>query len=317
MKFDTSPLLEKLSSCDNILLAGAGGGFDIFSGLPLYFYLCSQGKTVHLANLSFSDLYNARGQEISEAALVINASAGGSQNYFPERYLCEWFRLQGKDVSICCFHRTGVKPLIKAYQALCNYWKIDSVVLIDGGTDSLMRGDEFDLATPQEDIASIAAVNTLELEHKYLSCIGFGVDTFHGVNHFQYLEAVAELTRSGDFLGIMPVLSAMQEAKLFSEAYQFVEARMSHRPSIVTSSILSSVRGEYGDYHATKLTEGSKLWINPLMNLYWSFNLSAVAKRCLYINDIIETSSYMELSLAIEKFRATYKPLKSWQNIPA
>ena len=317
MNLLTSPLLEKLASSQNVLLAGAGGGFDIFSGLPLYFYLRSIGKSVHLANLSFSDLHIARGQEVSEAALIINASAGGSQNYFPERYLCEWFRLQGESISICCFHRVGVKPITEAYQAVCQLWNIDAVVLIDGGTDSLMRGDEFDLATPQEDIASIVAVDSLELDNKFLACIGFGVDTFHGINHYQYLEAVAELTRKGDFLGVVPVLPNMEEAKQFKQAYQFVETRMSARPSIVTTSVLSAIQGEYGNYHATKLTKGSELWINPIMAMYWAFNLAAVAKRCLYLDAVKDTVSYRELSLAIETFRATYQPIKSWQAIPA
>lgn len=50
------PILEQLASCERILIAGAGGGFDIFAGLPLYFTLRELGKTVHLANFSFSDM---------------------------------------------------------------------------------------------------------------------------------------------------------------------------------------------------------------------------------------------------------------------
>lgn len=29
-----SPFLDELNDANNILLAGAGGGFDVFSGLP-------------------------------------------------------------------------------------------------------------------------------------------------------------------------------------------------------------------------------------------------------------------------------------------
>lgn len=50
----------------------------------------------------------------------------------------------------------------------------------DGGTDSLMRGDESGLGTPTEDMASIAAVNKLKVRTKILMCIGLGIDTFHG-----------------------------------------------------------------------------------------------------------------------------------------
>src|SRR5205809_3293647 len=46
------PLVNELESGQNILIAGAGGGFDVFCGLPLYFWLKNAGRTVHLANLS-------------------------------------------------------------------------------------------------------------------------------------------------------------------------------------------------------------------------------------------------------------------------
>jgi hypothetical protein len=54
MNFLRLPFFTELERADNILLAGAGGGFDIFCGLPLYFALQATGKQVHPANLSFS-----------------------------------------------------------------------------------------------------------------------------------------------------------------------------------------------------------------------------------------------------------------------
>ena len=45
----TLPFFQEIESAQSILLAGAGGGFDIFSGLPLYFGLRAMGKQVHLA----------------------------------------------------------------------------------------------------------------------------------------------------------------------------------------------------------------------------------------------------------------------------
>ena len=48
------PILDQLANSENILIAGAGGGQDILAGLPLFFTLRDLGKTVHLANFSFS-----------------------------------------------------------------------------------------------------------------------------------------------------------------------------------------------------------------------------------------------------------------------
>ena len=33
------PFFDELDEAQNILIAGAGGGFDVFGGLPLYFWL--------------------------------------------------------------------------------------------------------------------------------------------------------------------------------------------------------------------------------------------------------------------------------------
>ncbi len=50
------PIINQLSNCNNLLIAGMGGGFDIFCGLPIYFELQKLGKKVHLANLTFSNI---------------------------------------------------------------------------------------------------------------------------------------------------------------------------------------------------------------------------------------------------------------------
>ena len=42
------PFFNELEKAQSVLIAGAGGGFDVFCGLPLYFALKREGKTVHL-----------------------------------------------------------------------------------------------------------------------------------------------------------------------------------------------------------------------------------------------------------------------------
>ena len=50
------PRIAALGSAERVLVAGAGGGFDGYAGLPLALTLGRLGKEVHLANLSFSAL---------------------------------------------------------------------------------------------------------------------------------------------------------------------------------------------------------------------------------------------------------------------
>lgn len=316
MSLDQSLLFEKLRPAQRVLIAGIGGGYDVYCGLPLFFHLRNCGKVVQLANLSFTDLKSVEGRRLAPAAVEITADSSGPSDYFPEKYLCEWFRLRGEEVSIFGFCCTGVRPLAKAYRAVTSELGIDTVLLIDGGTDSLMRGDEPDLGTPQEDIASIAAVDSLDLERRFLLSIGFGVDTYHGVSHGRVLENVAALAKDGAFLGVFSLLADMEEATLYRDAAEFAFSRMPRHPSIVSSSILSAIAGEFGDYHATPRTAGSELWINPLMGIYWAFTLEAVARRCLYLDDVRDTESYFDLSRAIEAYRDSLPAKREWERIP-
>jgi len=309
------PIFKQLNQATNILLAGAGGGYDIFCGLPLYFALRNAGKQVHLANLSFSFLSPLE-KRLSPAMLTVTADTQGYVDYFPELYLCQWFQTQGESVPIYCFERTGVQPLLESYQTLVDHLNLDTVILVDGGTDSLMRGDEAGLGTPNEDITSIAAVHNLAVTHKLLICLGFGVDRYHGVCHAQFLEAVAELSRDGGYLGMFSLLEEMDEVQQYRAATEYVFQQMPNHISIVSSSILSALAGHYGNHHATRRTMGSRLWINPLMSVYWAFQLTQVAERVLYLESIQNSSTYEDVIRAITIFRRQY-PIRPWEDIPA
>src|SRR5687767_7983687 len=86
------PIVEQLAQRQNILIAGMGGGFDVFCGLPLYFELEALGKDVHLANLSFSDIAGLNdGEELTDTLVGVTVDLDGDFGYFPEFYLAQWF----------------------------------------------------------------------------------------------------------------------------------------------------------------------------------------------------------------------------------
>ncbi len=313
------PFFAELENARNILIAGAGGGFDIFSGLPLYFGLQAAGKQVHLANLSFSFLPPEKvvnEERLSPSLLKVTADTPLLTDYFPEKFLAQWFREQGAETPIYCFERTGVIPLLAGYRVLVEHLALDTVILVDGGTDSLMRGDESGLGTPQEDIASITAVNELAVERKLLACFAFGVDYFHGVCHAHFLEAVAELARKQSYLGMFSLVAEMPEAQQYRLATEAVFKSMPHHISIVSSSVLSALAGNYGDHHATPRTRNSKLWINPLMPVYWCFQLAPVAQRVLYLDPMKCTESYADVNRVIKEFRDSCHKIRARQEIP-
>ncbi|WP_342377603.1 hypothetical protein NVS55_39885 [Myxococcus stipitatus] len=188
MDLFTSPLMERLAPARHVLIAGGGGGFDVFSGLPLYFRLHELGKTVTLANLSFTQLSQVQGTWPVPGVLQVEASTEGPEHYFPEGWLSRWFARRG-------------------------------------------------------------------------------------------------------------------------------EQRMPRAPSIVSLSVVSALEGDYGDIHRTERTRGSTLWINPLMSMYWAFDLMAVARRCLYLEALKDTTTQAQMHLIIEAFRAA-RPVRPWKDIP-
>ena len=299
MKLTTIPMFDKIKKSKNILISGCGGGFDIFTGIPLYFAL-KNNYNVYLANYSFTNNFG-NAKRITNICYEVDKSTISNGSYFPEKYLCSWFQTQNIDMSIYCFEKTGVVPLIHAYQEIIKINNIDTILLVDGGTDSLMKGNEKSLGSPTEDSTSIAAVNYIKGIDKYLLCLGFGVDSFHGINHYLFLENVSELIKNNGFYGTFSILKDMDEFKKYKDACKYVYSYMNY-PSIVNSSICDATDGYFGNYHSTDRTNGNKLFINHLMSIYWCFDLDKVANNCLYLSKIINTKTYEEVREAIHKF---------------
>jgi hypothetical protein len=292
------PLFKALESSRRILLAGCGGGFDVVSGLPLYVCLKAAGCEVFLGNLSFSRLDQGCRFRIAPAAWRVDRNCDDLV-YFPERHLVDWLESKGFDAEIIGFERTGIGPLTASYETVARTYDIDTVILVDGGTDSLVKGDEALLGTVEEDAASIIAVNEVKGPAKFLVCLGFGIDQYHGICHHSFLENTAEMIRDGGFLGCISVQDRTPEGEAFLDAVEFLNARQPQATSIVANSIASAMRGEFGDHHATSRTRGSELFINPLMTLYWCYDLEKVAARIGFYEKVVATTTLTEVQNAI------------------
>ncbi|WP_308805721.1 DUF1152 domain-containing protein, partial [Acrocarpospora corrugata] len=302
-------LFTRLKRADRILVAGAGGGFDVFAGLPLAVALWEMGKQVHLANLSFSRLDGLDlGVWVEQDVAAIGPETAARDWYFPERSLARWLEVHELPSTVYAFPKVGVSPLRAAYQVLVDRLSIEAIVLVDGGTDILMRGDEAGLGTPEEDMASLAAVHGLDVSEKIVVCLGFGVDAYHGVNHVQVLENLAALDRDGAYLGAFSLPRASRAAELYLDAVAYAQADAPAHPSIVNGSIAAALQGRFGDAHFTTRTSGSELFINPLMALYFAVDADALARRSLYLNRLEGTVLMRQISSIIEGFRAEITP---------
>lgn len=313
-----NPLIAHLQDAQNILLAGAGGGFDVYSSVPLYIALKAQGKNVHLANLSFSFLHKTIAEEVfSNCFKVTNKEIKNfNVDYFPEKYLSEWLSQKYQEnIPVYAFEKTGVKQLHNSYNYLIKTLGIDAIVLVDGGTDSLMFGDETGLGTPKEDYCSMEAVWQTEVKYKFLACLGFGIDHFHGVSHYLVLENIAKLSETNDYLGCFSINNTQKEGLDFLDLVDYANKKSGYSSSIVCNSIKSAIEGHFGNYHATARTTFSKLFINPLMNIYWLFTLEGIKKNNHLLEIIAKTRSMEEIALLIEMYQDKIT-LRKKQNIP-
>jgi hypothetical protein len=195
----TAPIADALAGAKRVLLAGCGGGYDVFGAVPLLVELQARGLEVHLANLSFTYL---NGLELAEQEPgVPNLYAVGprcavQREYCPEAWLARFLAEQlGYTRPVWGFDKTGVRPLRRAYQRLVEKLGIDALVLIDGGIDALLRGDESELGTPEEDNTSLAAVRPLAVPRKLLACLGLGAELRDGICHEQAFARMSDSPR--------------------------------------------------------------------------------------------------------------------------
>ncbi|MFJ1758281.1 DUF1152 domain-containing protein [Kitasatospora sp. NPDC088134] len=299
------PLLERLLGAERVLIAGAGGGFDVYAGLPIALALHAAGREVHLANLSFSHRYGLEsGAWVGPHLARITPETRAAEPAFPERSLARWLHGRQLPDTVWAFASVGVKPLRAAYRSLVRRLGVDAILLVDGGTDILLRGDEAGLGTPEEDMASLAAVAGLTtVPTRLVACLGFGIDAHHGVSHSLVLENLAALQREDGYLGAFSIPADSPEAAAYLDAVAHARAADPAGASIVQGSVAAALRGEPGDAVLAERTGGGDLFVNPLMALYFGVTVEALAARHLYLDRLAGTGTVREIASVIADFR--------------
>ncbi len=281
---------KKLESAQNILIVGAGGGQDVLCGLPLYYTFLKQGKKVHLANLTHTDFKTIG--EHSEPIVLNNTVLGATgiikmpSTSFVEGYLAQYFKVAlGEDKVVWMINRTHVKELKIAFERLVDYLKVDAIVLVDGGIDSVMHGDEDGSGTMLEDSLTLAATKDIQLP-KVLACIGFGTEIEEKISHYRALENVSNIIKQGGFYGNCSLVYYMNSFKFYKAGCEYIWNQPGHKRSHISTRIIPAAEGEFGNFHMYEAVDDeaqTEVCISPLMNLYWFFDADAA----VYNNQII------------------------------
>ncbi len=170
------------SNKDNILIAGCGGGYDVFTGLPIYFSIIKNNPkcNIYLSNLSLTDeVILEKYPKIGKCGYLVNHILGKyhTQESFPEYYLSKEL-----NVTVMCIVCESLKDYYETYEIFIKNNNITSIILCDGGCDSILSGVETDLGTPTEDMISMWTFNQLKknkiISEIYLSLLGANVILF-------------------------------------------------------------------------------------------------------------------------------------------
>lgn len=299
-------VLERLGRPRRVLVAGCGGGYDVLGAVPIEHALRAAGVEVELASLSFCYLNGLEGAEQDHELpnlYRVGGEAATEEDYCPEAWLARW---RGR--AIWCFDKTGVRPLAAAYRALIARLAIDAIILIDGGIDAVLRGDEIRLGTPSEDLTSLAAATSCGVPVA-LACVGMTAELRDGISHGQVLERFAELARSGAYLAASALVAGTPACAAYEAALATVLAgQQGQKQSHVHRVISRALAGEFG-------AVAPHVWLSPLAAMYWWLDAREVARTHVFLDELRETETIWDVVARIEAVRSAMA-VREWTPIP-
>lgn len=299
-------VLRRLPTAKRILLAGCGGGYDILGAVPLVHELRARGIEVHFASLSFCYLNGldlARQDPDHPNLYGVTAAAATEKKYCPEAWLAAFFDAEYPTHgphTVWSFDKTGVRPLAAAYATLASRLSLDAIILIDGGIDAILRGDEISLGTPAEDLTSLAAATSLGLP-TLMACVGLSAELRDGIAHAQVFERMSELARASAYAGASALVPGDPATDVYLRAVEFVFANQAlQKRSHVHHVITRSTRGDFGQ-------NAPHVWLSPLASMYWLFDAQTVARTHLFLDLLRPTDTMWEVVARVEGARMDVK----------
>jgi hypothetical protein len=192
-----------------------------------------------------------------------------------------------------------------AYHYLQEGLGLNAVVVLDGGVDGLFIGNEHDLGTPSMDAISILSAAELKNCLGIFAFTAFGTEgTAYSVRHSDALLRMAELIRSGRFLGTTAAAPGSPTGEQFRRAVKTIyDATEDIWHSNMVSSVIAAMQGAFGETAVTVKTQTDRIWVSALTLLYWFFDLEAVAQAKPYRHEVLDTESVGDVHAAIERAR--------------
>ena len=315
-------------SVQTVLITGCGGGFDFVHGALLLPLLKAKGKRVVIVSFSFGSPGNISGptaetvfseetpQGVCEAKLMSAACTGAGEpvRYAPEIGFCSflderWPEDAPHQIYACNARLFSPPMLLRLHRQVMSAHGVDTIVTIDGGSDSLMRGDESGLGDPIEDCVSVTASAALGaadgIRTKLLVSIGFGMDRFNNVCDADGLRAIAELSAAGGFRGSLSIEPDSEAFRFYRDCVARINAQQTFR-SVMSMGTIAAIEGQFGyvvpEAVRERVREGH-LYLWPLMGMLFAFDPDAVARRSLLSPLLRECEQRVQCDAALATLR--------------
>lgn len=305
------------SNIKTIMITGCGGGIDFLHSMLIYPELQKLKKRIVFCSNSFVDLndiednYDAFYSNKHIEVKKVSSNTIVIPNYCPEYHLCKFlddkYPLNKPHFIYASYARDfTVKQMYDYYVKIVEEENIDAIIAIDGGSDSLMKGDEEGLGDPIEDAVSLAAISMLNVSEKFLLSIGLGCDRFNHVSDASSLRAISDAIRNNSFLGSLMFYNGMQSFHFYKECIDYINSKQDIK-SVISGCIISSGEGYYGEDEipqrlSNRVNKG-ELYIWPMMSMMWAFDLDFFAQRSLICKWIKDKNTVIECYIALEKGR--------------
>jgi hypothetical protein len=274
-------MLTALEGKNTILVLGVSGGLDIFAGMPLYYSLTKFGKKIHLANITHTDFKTIN--EFADPIILAPGLYGAnfkiktpSTNYV-EGYLSQFFKASAnQDVVVWMFERTTVPMMKKACERLIEHLKLDAIILVDGGVDSIMTGKEDGVTHNFVDNVLILKIfqEMPELNGKVFSVACYD-------NTIDISKNLSLLSLQGGFYGGCYLLSFMKSYQILKMAYNYIK---NNNDVLSVDRIIKITESDFEDDEEK---------ISPMQYLF--FNTEALIYNNIVIPQMLEDMSYYDI----------------------
>lgn len=300
---------------DHVMLLGCGGGYDIFTGLPIYFNICDkQSKCPVLVSFSFTNIDLLEPFKVTDECYKIQYDGSVKDElYFPEYHLSQHLGQPVYAIST----DTSISKYKKVLKHIINIHKIDTIIAVDGGCDSMMFGMEEELGTPVEDMMTIFILHKLKQEgfikHTYLSCLGTSVELISYNDFIKNCQTIKTQTKLVNKIDLVNIFQNKSIGWEYISKYIDVFKKCQTHNSIINSSIVAALEGHTGRYENPLTGNRISLKKNyPLLDEttaeLWIFDLDTVANNIIYLSKLEELDSNTLIDIMVTVLNDTYWP---------